>query len=138
MAKKRAPRPYGGGTLTAAMKRSMIIGALRRVRWPCKYQALKNAYVGRLTNTSTGRLAKHYQCAVCGQHFPAKGVQIDHIEPVIPFTGFDSWEGVIARMFCETDGFQVLCLEDHTTKTKQERTKRNDAKRHQTDTGTEG
>lgn len=47
---------------------------------------------------------------------------VDHIVPVIsPATGFRSWDIVIERMFCELDGFQVLCHECHKKKTADER-----------------
>jgi hypothetical protein len=47
-------------------------------------------------------------------------MQADHIDPVIPLTGFDSWDGVIKRLYCEADGFQALCKACHKVKTKEE------------------
>lgn len=63
-----------------------------------------------------------YRCASCRGEFPAKNVQIDHIEPVIdPNVGFVSWDEVVKRMFCEAEGYQTLCLACHKSKTNEEK-----------------
>lgn len=67
----------------------------------------------------------HYECAKCKGHFPAKQVEVNHKEPIVPVTGFDSWDGVISRMFCEKDKLEVLCKPCHKLITKEE----NDARR---------
>jgi hypothetical protein len=47
---------------------------------------------------------------------------VDHIDPVIdPAVGFVSWDTVIERLFCEVEGFQVLCWACHHAKTNEER-----------------
>lgn len=49
-------------------------------------------------------------------------VFVDHIEPIVdPKTGFTTWEDYIERMFCETDGLQLLCGECHDKKSMDER-----------------
>ena len=119
------PRPYCRGTMTAAKKRSMIISGLRRVRWNAKYMALEDAFVKKDINPATGRKAKLYRCARCGMLFSAANVAVDHISPVIPIEGFDTWEGVVERMFCEPEGLQVLCKTPcHAEKTASERMQR--------------
>lgn len=115
---------YNGGQWTASRFHSFIKSALRSAssRWPPKYECLKNAYTGTKTNSKTGRQAKHYKCNCCYEEFPGKDVQVDHIQPVIdPFKGFLSWDEVVKRMFCESDGFQVLCKECHKNKTNAEK-----------------
>lgn len=46
---------------------------------------------------------------------------VDHIVPVVPPTGFDrgfwDWHEYVIRMFCDEEGFQVLCESCHDTKT---------------------
>lgn len=46
---------------------------------------------------------------------------LDHIEPVIPLKSFQKgswdWDEYINRMFCEQNGFQVLCKKCHDEKT---------------------
>lgn len=93
-------------------------------RWPPKYKVLNDAKRGKQLNTTTGRIAEHYECSECGNLFPSKLVVVDHINPVVPTTGFISWDNVIYRMFCSGLGLQVLCKECHKVKTKQENEER--------------
>lgn len=57
-----------------------------------------------------------YKCAHCGDLFPQKWVQVDHIETVVPLwetestMDFKDWIATIARnIFCKKDNLQVLC-----------------------------
>lgn len=119
-------KPYNDGQWTVARYNSFIKSALRNAsqRWPPKYQKLNDACVGTKINPKTGRMAKHYKCNCCKQDFPAKDVEVNHIEPVVPISGFDSWDGVIKRMFCEADGLEVVCKTCHKSITKQENQER--------------
>ena len=91
-------------------------------RWPPKYEALKLAGVGKKENKRSGRQAEHYECASCNNHFIAKDVQVDHIEPVVdPKEGFVGWEVYFDRLFCEAENLQVLCTPCHKVKTAEER-----------------
>jgi len=117
-------KTHNGGQWTPARFNSFIKSALRAAssRWPPKYSALKKATTEKKINWKTGRLAQHYKCASCNNEFPLKEVQVDHITPVIdPSTGFVDWDEVIKRMFCEEDGFQILCQTCHKEKTNVER-----------------
>lgn len=93
-------------------------------KWPPKYKVLNEAKCGKKINETTGRMAEHYLCAGCGELFPAKLVAVDHIEPVVPATGFDDWDGVIQRLYCPAGNLQVLCKDCHKLKTKQENEER--------------
>jgi 5-methylcytosine-specific restriction endonuclease McrA len=93
---------------------------LRGGRWPVKYEAIKKAYIDDGINPKTGRRCKLHKCEKCNDCFPASEMQADHINPIIPIEGFDSWENVIKRLYCEIDGFQALCKECHKEKTKEE------------------
>lgn len=101
---------------------SFIKSTLRKgsTRWPPRFEALNAAKRGKKVNEKTGRLAEHYECAECHGEFPAKDVQVDHINSVIPLTGFVSWDDVIKRMFCPVEGLQVLCKTCHSRKSKEE------------------
>jgi 5-methylcytosine-specific restriction endonuclease McrA len=115
---------YNNNQWTDSRFRSFIKSALRSAssKWPPKYQALNDACIGTKTNKKTGRLAKHYKCANCNNDFPAKEIQVDHIDPVIdPIKGFTTWDEVVKRMFCEKIGFQILCIPCHKVKTNQEK-----------------
>lgn len=113
------------GNWTEARYQSFVKSALRAAsrRWPPKYETLNDACVGSKTNIKTGRLAKHYRCANCGNEFPAKDVQVDHKIPIIdPAVGFTTWDDVINRMFCEKTNLQVLCIDPcHKSKTSAEK-----------------
>lgn len=111
---------------TESKFQSFIKSTLRKgtTRWPPKYEVLNAAKRGKQINASTGRIAEHYQCACCGELYGAKCVVVDHISPVVPVTGFVSWDDVITRMFCDVEGLQVLCKECHKIKTKEENAQR--------------
>lgn len=75
-----------------------------------------------------------YRCTQCNAVVPAtavvtlkngktkrvKNIAVDHIIPVVPVEGFDSWDNVIDRLFCDEDGLQLLCRECHDEKCKEE------------------
>ena len=117
----RKEKPHNDGEWTQARFRSFVMSALRKARWPCKYKAIKGAYKGDGINPATGRKCKLHECEHCKELFPAKDVQADHIEPIVPLTGFETWDQTIERLFCEIDGFQVLCKDCHKIKTDKER-----------------
>lgn len=57
-----------------------------------------------------------YKCAKCEKAFDRQAVQVDHISPVVPVTGFDTWDGYISRLFCPSEGLQILCKPCHKKK----------------------
>lgn len=126
MAKVEKEKPYNDGEWTVARYNSFIKGALRSAsqRWPPKYRVLGAAFRGTRINPESGRLAKHYECAACHCLFPAAKVEVNHTEPVVPITGFDSWDGVIRRMFCDSQHLEVVCKPCHKEITKQENEQR--------------
>ena len=116
-----------GGEWTDSRFRSFVTSALRAAsrRWPPKFKALKEAFVGRKINKKTGKLAMHYKCAKCKKHFVAADVQVDHVLPVVdPKVGFVGWDSFIDRIFCEIENLQVLCKPCHKVKTEEEKAER--------------
>lgn len=106
-----------------ARKRAFIVAVLRSGtrRWPPKYNTLNAAKTEKKKNKATGRMAQHYRCNACGDDFPQKEVQVDHIQPVVdPKVGFKDWNTFIRRLFCDEDNLQVLCKVCHKDKTKKE------------------
>lgn len=98
---------------------SVLRGGYRR--WPPKYETLKEAQVGKKVNERTKRTAMHYKCKKCSGEFPATGVQVDHIKPIVePTKGFESWDKFIERLYCSKDNLQVLCKSCHNKKTLKE------------------
>jgi hypothetical protein len=109
---------------TDSRYKSFVTSAIRGAfgRFPNKFAALKNAFVGKKTNKKTGREASHYKCAGCKKQFVAKDVAVDHVLPVVdPVVGFVSWDVYIERMFCDISNLQVLCSACHKEKTAEER-----------------
>ena len=93
-------------------------------RFPNKWIALKNAYVGKQRGKS-GREAAHYKCAACSLCFSSTNVEVDHIHPVVDISsGFVSWDEYVTRLFCPVENLQVLCSGCHKEKTKNERSAR--------------
>lgn len=102
-----------GGQWTEARFNSFVMSALRKAsyRWGPAHAARKKASIGR----------NQYVCAACKGVFGTKQIKVDHKEPVKDVTGRDnSWDSIIRRLFCEVDGYQVLCEGCHDTKTSME------------------
>lgn len=123
MGRNLKPRPYAEGTLTEAGRHARIVAGLRNASkyWKPKMVCLEEACVGRKINAATGKLAKHYTCNSCDGEFVAKNVDVDHIIPLVDPCGFVSWDDLIARLFVEKVGLQVLCKECHKAKTLEEK-----------------
>ncbi len=95
-----------------------IFGSLRKIwRWSkARKEALENA---KEPVTYHGK--EVYSCVHCKGRFQREEVAIDHKEPVIdPKQGFTSWDTYIARLFCPSNGLQVLCKVCHKVKTQTE------------------
>jgi hypothetical protein len=119
-------RPRNGGKWTEAQFLYFIKSALRRAssRWGPKYEAVRKTYVGDGINPRTGRKCKLHQCPECGGTFPQNGMQADHRIPVVGPEGFTNWSDYVARLFCEADGFAVMCIACHKKVTAAERAER--------------
>lgn len=99
--------------------KSFIISTLRRAsyRWKPRTEALKAARIAR----------NQYTCAICKKVSGRKYVTLDHISPVVPITGWDSWDNFMTRLFCDVSSFQVICkIPCHREKTKRENIARKD------------
>jgi len=97
-------------------KKTWIMSTLRRAsyRWPALNEAEKRARKDRGL----------YECAMCGGLFKAKEYAKDHIEPIVPYSGFPihpitggpDWTIIIERLFCDVENVQILCHACHTVK----------------------
>ena len=94
-----------------------------KIRW-----ALRKLWLWsdqRRAALSRGRQARGcYKCEQCGSLVGVGLINVDHINPAVPVTGWDSWDGYIERLFCSEDGLQVLCDLCHLMKTAAERSAR--------------
>lgn len=89
--------------------RSMIMSALRSASrwWKPSEACIAKQRIGR------GK----YQCPLCPAIVPLNQMKRDHIDPVIPVTGFTSWSDVVTRMFGQEDNYNGICKTCHSEKT---------------------
>lgn len=121
----KPPKTRCGGQWTEARFFSFIRSALRRSssRWAPAFACLRAAETGKKVNEKTGRIAMHYRCSECGNELPRKEVAIDHIVEAGTLRSFDDLPGFAERLFCEADGFQILCVPCHAIKTNEAKKK---------------
>jgi hypothetical protein len=88
--------------------KAFLIAGLRRMtyRFPPRYNKMNSARVER------GK----YKCEICSNIVGRKDITLDHIETVVPLTGFpmlpsgkEDWSTYIERMFVDESGWQVIC-----------------------------
>lgn len=117
---------FNSGLWTKSRFDSFIKSALRAasLKWPPRWQVLKEAFVGIKINKKTGRSSKHYKCNHCKKDFPTSEVEVNHKISVVPYEGITSWDIVIERLFCEAEGLEALCKPCHKTITTQEKEQR--------------
>lgn len=116
-------RPHAGGQWTSARFFGFIRSSLRNAssRWSPALACLKEAEVGKRVNGRSGRIAMHYRCAGCGAELPRKLVQIDHIIEAGSLRCFEDLPEFTRRLFCEKEGYAVLCIPCHLSKTRSAR-----------------
>jgi len=105
----RVARTRAGGEWTEAAFWSFIRSALRQTskRWPPRKQcelSSRQAYVG-----PNKRQKWEYECSLCNRWFKRTEMQVDHIVPCGSIKGFDDIGPFCERLFCEADGFRMLC-----------------------------
>lgn len=118
--KERVPKTRNAGTMTEASFWSFIRAALRqKSRWwkpiaKCKRNARRD-YKG-----PNKRQRFEYLCNICGNYYPDKEIQIDHINPVGSLQCGDDLKEFVDRLFCEEDGLQSICTNCHNSKTQED------------------
>ena len=86
-------------------------------KWAPRNKAMQNAR--RVSQLKDKRTKWQYQCNGCKEWFKGSQIQLDHVKPKGLYSKetFFVW---LDRLFCEVEGFQVLCVPCHAKKTKQE------------------
>lgn len=118
--------------------RSWMMNALRRAsyRYPPRFHVMDAAKTPLTLTLKNGKERTYVgkRCNICNKVFKSSEVVADHIIPVIPpETGFptlpngkDDWITVIERLFCNEEGYQIICSNCHLIKTNKENlTRRN-------------
>jgi len=116
--KNKVPMEFG-----SVKFKNWMVSSLRKLTfsWMPRNEAKRKARVQDGT-FKTGRPKYKYKCAICDGVFKSGEVQVDHTVPVIdPLHGFESYDILIERMFCQEDGLQVLCKKCHDEKTRGEK-----------------
>lgn len=119
--RKLLPRPRNHGTQTESAFWGGLRSALRQKSrwWLPKAEAKKLArrkYVGK-----NKRQKWEYLCANCKKWYMDKETQVDHIIPAGTLKCANDLPEFVTKLFCEIQGFQVLCTECHNIKTQKER-----------------
>jgi len=105
----RVVRTRAGGEWTEAAFWSFLRSGLRQMslRWPPRKHAenlSRRPYVGE-----NKRRKWEYQCAMCKEWFAFSDTQVDHKNECGALSSFADLSVFAERLFCESDGFQVLC-----------------------------
>lgn len=85
--------------------RSKLIPAIRKI-WlysPLRREALQKA-----------KAEVGYKCQLCGDLYDK--LQVDHIEPIVPVTGWTNWDDYVSRTFCDISNLQAICKTCHESK----------------------
>lgn len=102
-------KPFNGGQWTNARMMSFIRSALRgaSIRWNPMQQAKKDAR--RAYHGLNARRKWEYLCGVCGGWFAGNETRVHHIEPCGELNKFEDIGMFCKRLFCEKEGFIVMC-----------------------------
>ena len=117
----KTPKARNAGTMTESAFWSFIRSGLRqKSRWwkpitECKLK-VKRAYKG-----PNKRQKFEYQCNECKEWFAEKYVNVDHIIPAGALNCAEDLPGFVERLFCEQENLQILCIQCHDTKSKDDK-----------------
>ena len=115
-------------TLSKAEFKSKVVSALRQLSrfWKPKQEAIWRARIKRGV----------YRCELCKTEWPAslpplkgkkrkrKNINADHIIPIVWVEWFTSYDNWIERCFVPAEGYQAICWDCHSEKTKEENEER--------------
>lgn len=111
-------KPRNAGTMTESAFWSFIRSTLRqKSRW-WKPVSLAREKAKRKYEGPNKRQKYEYQCNVCKNWYPAKEINVDHIVPAGNLRCSEDLPGFVERLFCEIDNLQVLCINCHDIKSK--------------------
>ena len=107
-------------------------------RYPSRSEAIKLARLPAPPEWANKRVKWVCACAACKQVFELSDVQADHIEPIIPVTGWPEapkstlyehnggpdMNVLVYRCFVSPNKYQMMCKPCHSIKSKQENVQR--------------
>ncbi len=100
---------------------SYIFGGLGKVWmwWPPRNEVKKRCKIEGKSGW--------FKCELCG--VAREKIDVDHIAPVVPVSGFTTWDHYIASRFVTADKLQGICKDCHKVKTKEENRQRREIKK---------
>ena len=121
-----------GGLWSESRFWGFVRSNLRRssLKWSPRQAAMHKAR--RALHPPVGNRKWEYRCSICKEWCEGKNVQVDHIVPCGSLQCADDLPGFVTRLFCEVDGFQVICDACHFVKTGKERKRRAPKKKAET------
>ena len=119
MAKKKIAKVKKPRKIKKYNLKSRITSALRKVwrYYPERTKVLKRCETGEhylKISKGTGKeyKAPYYKCEECGSK--EEKIQIDHIDPIVNYNGFQDWNTYIQRMFIDSEYMRGLCKSCHS------------------------
>ena len=128
----RNPKVRNGGEWTEARFWGFIRSLLRQgsIRWRPRNQCEERARRPAVPEDGYNKQTKWvYQCCECKCWKNRKGMEIDHIIPAGELRKAEDLPGFVSRLFCEVDGFQMLCIDCNNAKKEAVRKAKKDAER---------
>lgn len=107
--RKTVVKNRNAGTMSESAFWGWIRSSLRRKTMHWKPQQIAKDMAKVPKKGKIGRHKFEYKCAVCGGYFQFKEIQIDHKIEAGSLMNAQDLPGFVERLFCEVDGFQVLC-----------------------------
>lgn len=78
------------------------------IQWPAKTEAFRRVRIERGL----------YKCQECNTVMERRKLQADHREPVVAIEkGWTNFDDYINRLFCDVEGYNILCETCHENKT---------------------
>lgn len=119
--KKIVEKPFNHGNMTSSAFFSFLRSALRaKSRFWIPAQECRKA-ARRPNQSSNKRLKWEIQCNKCKNWFPDKECSADHLQAAGSLNSFEDLPEFCRKLFCEIEGYQMLCSTCHNTKSQEER-----------------
>ena len=109
----KAGKKYGDGWYTESAFFAMIRSALRRksMYWKSIQIAKKRA---QIPYTGTNKRRKYaYICEHCGKETIGSDIAVHHKVECGSLNSFNDLPGFVERLFCNSDGLEVICKACH-------------------------
>jgi 5-methylcytosine-specific restriction endonuclease McrA len=114
-------------------ERNLIKGAIRRVfaRSELRQKVIAATIVAHI-DLSRPKVKSWCRCKVCYNHIPKSYMEVDHINPVVPYDKAledMTWDELVNNLWCDENNLQAICSDCHDEKTKKERKIRKESKK---------